>query len=522
MQKITHTKIQGITLFLFILLFFSTACRNKKHPSLQPTLTHSQLLDKVKGAWAGQTLGCTYGGPTEFYYVGTMIQDYIPIPWSEQEVKKWFDNAPGLYDDIYVDLTFVDVFEKYGLDAPADSFATAFLRAGFPLCHANQMARYNLMRGLMPPACGHWKNNPHADCLDFQIEADFAGIMTPGMPNTAAALCDRIGHIMSYGDGWYGGVYVAAMYSLAYISNDIEFIVSEALKTIPEKSLFHQCMQDVIRWHKQYPDDWKRTWLEIERNWSEDIACPDGVQLPFNIETKVNAAYIILGLLYGKGDFYRTLDISTRAGQDSDCNPASAGGILGTMLGYSRIPECFRKALPCVEDRPFSNTDISLNQAYQLSTRHAIQEILAQGGKQVGELFTISYQPPVPVRFEQSFEGVYLKGKEPLNQSVSTFTTLDFEGTGLVIKGMVQGNRPSDYIADLDVYLNDSLIETCKLPLFFDHRKHELFFNYDLPENTYTLTCKWTNPIPNVDIWMTEAIIYTDRKTPPPLPCPIP
>lgn len=78
---------------------------------------------------------------------------------------------------------------------------------------------------------GHWKNNPHADCIDFQIEADFAGIMSPGMPNTASEICDKVGHIMSYGDGWYGGVYVAAMYSLAFISDDIYLVVSEALKT---------------------------------------------------------------------------------------------------------------------------------------------------------------------------------------------------------------------------------------------------------------------------------------------------
>lgn len=82
------------------------------------------------------------------------------------------------------------------------------------------------------------ENNPHANCLDFQIEADFAGIMSPGMVNSAVDFCDRIGHIMAYGDGWYGGVYVAAMYSLAYVSDDIEYIVTEGLKAIPQQSRF--------------------------------------------------------------------------------------------------------------------------------------------------------------------------------------------------------------------------------------------------------------------------------------------
>ncbi|MCO7111845.1 ADP-ribosylglycohydrolase family protein [Bacteroides uniformis] len=47
-------------------------------------------------------------------------------------------------------------------------------------------------------------------------------------------------------------------------------------------------------------------------------------------------------MLYGEGDFTKTIDISTRAGQDSDCNPASAAGILGTMIGYSNIPEYWK------------------------------------------------------------------------------------------------------------------------------------------------------------------------------------
>ena len=45
-------------------------------------LSEQSLRDKVKGAWAGQTLGCSYGGPTEFKFLGTIIQDYIPIPLS--------------------------------------------------------------------------------------------------------------------------------------------------------------------------------------------------------------------------------------------------------------------------------------------------------------------------------------------------------------------------------------------------------------------------------------------------------
>jgi hypothetical protein len=191
----------------------------------------------------------------------------------------------------------------------------------------------------MPPASGHWLNNPHADDIDYQIEADYSGLMSPGMPNAASEISDKIGHIMNYGDGWYGGVYVGAMYALAFISDDINFIVEEALKAIPEQSRYYQCMNDIIKCHKAYPDDWKRAWFECEKKWSEDIGCPDGVLAPFDIDAVINSAYILIGLLYGEGDFAKTLDIAARCGQDADCNPASAGGILGAMLGYDKIPD---------------------------------------------------------------------------------------------------------------------------------------------------------------------------------------
>src|SRR5438477_12297111 len=96
-------------------------------------ISKEQLKNKIMGGWAGQTIGVTFGGPYEFRFQGTFIGDYQPLIWNDSLVKKnMLDNA-GLYDDLYMDLTFVNVFEKYGLDAPIDSFANAFAHAGYML-----------------------------------------------------------------------------------------------------------------------------------------------------------------------------------------------------------------------------------------------------------------------------------------------------------------------------------------------------------------------------------------------------
>ena len=491
----------------------TTSSSNVVIPS-QVTISKATLLDKIKGGWAGQTIGCTYGGPTEFKYNGTMIQEYTPIPWRDGCIKWQYENGPGLYDDVYMDLTFVDVFERLGLDAPVDSFAMAFAKAGYTLWHANQAARYNILQGIMPPASGHWTNNPHADDIDYQIEADYAGIMSPGMPNTASEISDKIGHIMNYGDGWYGGVYVGAMYSLAFVTDDIEFVVTEALKTIPEQSIFYQCMSDVIKWYRQYPNDWKQTWFECEKKWSSDIGCPDGVFVPFNIDAVINSAYIIIGLLYGEGDFYKTIDIATRCGQDSDCNPASAGGILGAIIGYDKIPAYWMKNLKEVEDMDFAYTTISLNKTYQMSLNHALQLIERGGGKTDGDEVTIVYQQPKPVRYEKAFEGHYPTMKIGIHKTIDQQPEFEFDGIGFVVKGNVRCEDRS-YVAKLEVYLDGQLMETAVLPADYVTRRHELTWKYQLPKGKHQVSFKWLNPRNDARINASEALIYSDAPVKP-------
>src|ERR687883_609212 len=95
----------------------TAAVRKKKLPKTF-TLSRDVLKDKIKGGWAGQTIGVTFGGPYEFRFQGTFIGDYQPLLWYNGYLKRTMLETPGLYDDLYMDLTFVDVFNRYGLDAP--------------------------------------------------------------------------------------------------------------------------------------------------------------------------------------------------------------------------------------------------------------------------------------------------------------------------------------------------------------------------------------------------------------------
>ena len=480
----------------------------------QVTLDKDVLMDKIRGAWAGQIIGCTYGGPTEFKF-HNFISDEYAIDWNEHIVKWWYDHTPGLYDDVYMDLTFVEVFDKEGLDAPVESFAKAFANAGYPLWHANLQARYNIREGIMPPESGHWRNNAHADDIDFQIEADYAGIMAPGMANAATYYSDAIGHIMNYGDGWYGGVYVAAMYALAFVNDDIPFIVREALKTIPAESKYYQCMDDVIRWWKQYPDDWHLTWALANEHYGYDIGCPGGFNSSFNIDAVINSAYIVIGLLYGDGDFYKTIDIATRCGQDSDCNPASAAGILGTILGYDRIPEKWKAPLDEVADVDFKYTDISFNRACQMSFNQALQVIALNGGSTEGDAITIRTQVPQPVRLEQSFEGHWPVAKVSINKTLADLGEFSFEGKGAVFSYrfvLPKDYAVTDYKAQVEVLVDGALYKTVSLPASGNGRGTELCQIWDLPLGEHKVSFNWTNKTSDLDLIVGFANIFTEKK----------
>ena len=473
------------------------------------------LADKIKGGWAAKTIGCTYGGPVEFLHNGTMIQDYTPIIWNKDRVKHYYDTFPGLYDDIYVNIIFVNVFERLGLDAPADSFAISFANAGFPLWHANQVAKYNIKQGIMPPMSGHWLNNPHADDIDYQIEADFAGLMSPGMPNSASAISDKVGHIFTYGDGWYGGVYVGALYSMAFVTDDVLVTVEEALNTIPEQSDFYKCIKDVIDWYHKYPDDWKQTWFECQRKWSSEVGCPDGVFLPFDIDAKLNSAYVTIGLLYGKKDFYQTIDIAARCGQDSDCNAATAAGVLGVLLGYENIPEMWKESLYAVEELPFAYTDVSLNRLYKLSLGHAIKAIEAGGGVVNGDQITIKIQQPVAVNYEKAFEGHYPVEKKNINILLQQASQFSFDGNGFVLKGYVKCDD-EDYVANVEMYIDGELVETANLPVAkassIDDRRVDLFHKYQLEDMEHTVVLEWKNPNKNAQIYLGEVLVYASQS----------
>lgn len=407
MKKVCYLVIiSAIALSLF-------ACKNSSEEfiSIKPGV----LKDKIAGGWAGKMIGVTYGAPTEFRAKSKIYDD--SINWRPYDIK-----GSMTQDDIYVQLTFLMSMDKFGLDAPAKKFQEMFAKAGYKLWHANMQARKNYYDSIFAPLSGRPEFNIHADDIDFQIEADYIGFMCPGMPRSALNISDKIGRIMNYGDGVYGGVFVAELYSKAFFESDINLIIEHALKSIPKESDYYKIVRDVIKLHLRYPSDWRAAWKELEDKWGDVDIC--GVNDPFNIDAKLNGAYIVMGLLYGNGDPMKTLEITTRCGQDSDCNPSNALAVLGVIMGFSNLPDYMKSGVEAIGDSIFINTNYSFNSAVVSTFNYAVKLIKDNGGEVTDKKIRIKIQDPIAPELEISFPYVVF------DRNISVFEKNEWKTTG--------------------------------------------------------------------------------------------
>ena len=426
-------------------------------------ISRAALEDKIRGGWAGQMIGVSYGAPTEFRSNGRIIE--WPIEWTPDAIANAIHQ-----DDLYVEMTFAQVLDEAGLDATTEQFGEMFSRSEYHLWHANASARRLLTRGIKAPWSGHPRYNAHANDIDFQIESDFIGLMAPGLPQVANAYAERIGRVMNHGDGLYGGMFVSGMYAAAFFERDVRKVVEAGLASIPPDSRYARIIRDVLDWSAD-ETDWRATWRRVTDTWDRDDPCPDGALHEFNIDAGLNGAFIALGLLHGGGDFARTLEVSTRAGQDSDCNPSSAAGILGTILGYEAIPDVWKSGIPAIADTKFDYTNYSLNGITASTVARALRIVERAGGSVTADELIVPYQAPVPAALEQwevdpptarldSSSAAWRwsegwrdepsrHGRVKISTAAKAEVTLTFRGTGIIIVGRyLEGGGGADVFLD--------------------------------------------------------------------------
>jgi len=361
--------------------------------SAERRLTLADFRDRMKAAWIGQMVGVSVGTPTEFKWKDAIIpEDKAPKVNSNSVNTCTFGN-----DDLYVEMTFLRTLEKYGLDVSIRQAGLDFANSEYGLWCANLAGRTNLRKGIAPPDSSHPKFNACGNDIDYQIEADYSGIVSPGCPQEAIRLGNLFGRLMNYGDGVWAGQFVGALYAEAYFTSDVDALLDAGLRAIPPESDYAGMVRNVRQWRREFPDDWTKAWEKVRQAYSKtynrQLKDSNG-----GIDVRLNGACIILGLVYGGGDIDRSIDISMRCGWDSDCNPSNVGGVLMCARGLSKLDPKYHARAD--QKQKFSYGDYDLPKLYAVCEALARQVVVRHGGRiektAEGEVFVIPEQTPVP------------------------------------------------------------------------------------------------------------------------------
>ncbi|MCL6432349.1 MAG: ADP-ribosylglycohydrolase family protein [Anaerolineae bacterium] len=326
------------------------AARSDGPRRLDCRLDSDALYDRILGAWLGRCAGCTLGKPVEGWtrerieeylrVAGSYpLDDYFPViePFPEglalhpnyRETARGYIRYMARDDDIDYTILGLSYFERFGPGFTSDQVADSWLgMLPYHLVYtAERVAYHNLVNGLRPPRSATYRN-PYREWIGAQIRADAFGYVAPGLPEVAAEFAYRDAVVSHVKNGVYGEMWVAAMLAAALVSDDLDTVLAAGLAEIPARSRLAEAVRETISARRTY-----RTWQEA---W-------DALMVRYGhysvVHTINNAVMVLLGLLYGEMDLGKTISIAVMGGLDTDCNGATAGSIIGALLGARRLPE---------------------------------------------------------------------------------------------------------------------------------------------------------------------------------------
>lgn len=313
---------------LVVMVVASGACGALSSPAHADTMRDfawTEYLDKVQGGWLGQCIGVTLGTPWEFR---VSYPDDVITSYESGRFGKMPDGTPE-QDDVLTEMAVLAGMRETGPNLNYDNL-TEIWRKHVPVkavyC-ASRTAMEAIEEGIKGPDSGSPNYNTWWHSIDAQIQGELMGLLTPGMGNPSRTYASMMAHMDNYAEGADGGIFVSCCMSEAFFEKDVEKLVRKALRSIHRDSAYARMVRDMLKWHRKC-GDWHDTRNLLAKHYADHG----------HVGAVLNGGAVILALLYGQGDFEKTICIATMAGWDSDCNPATAGAIVGCMIGARAIP----------------------------------------------------------------------------------------------------------------------------------------------------------------------------------------
>jgi ADP-ribosylglycohydrolase len=320
------------------------------------TLSRDQLRERIEAAWTARAVGCLLGKPVE--------------GWSREKIESYLkdDRAQAVYGRLYPLANYIPgnddlhrIYQFHSFSSVRDKIAGAMPRdddMDYPIIAlitleragrdfstediaetwkkvlpygqtytAERIAYANLVGGIDVSEAGRFAN-PYREWIGAQIRADVFGYVNPGNPERAAEMAWRDAVLTHTGNGVYGEMFFAALIAAAFSADSLDQALDAAIAQIPAGSRFAQMVSQVREWER-CGLDWDACWNNINQSYGD---------LHW-VHTLNNAAMAIAALLYGKGDFDKTITLSVLAGYDTDSNGATVGSVFGALFGPQALPE---------------------------------------------------------------------------------------------------------------------------------------------------------------------------------------
>jgi ADP-ribosylglycohydrolase len=308
------------------------------------------LLDRTYAAWLGRCAGCNLGKPVEGGWGRQKLRRYLdlagafpladyipaldPLPEEFTLHPSWRDATRGHIqgmardDDTDYTMLALRILEKYGPGFTSADVGHEWLLA-FPfhmVYTAERVAYRNLIYGMAPPSTAT-RHNPYREWIGALIRGDMFGYVSPGDPGAAARLAYQDAALSHTANGIYGEMWSAALIAAAFTSESALEALETALGVVPGPSRLAAALRSTMAAHAN------------GASWDDAMASMEGRLAGYHwVHTINNAEVVAAALLWGDGDFGRTIGLAVEAGLDTDCTGATAGSVYGALHGRSALP----------------------------------------------------------------------------------------------------------------------------------------------------------------------------------------
>ena len=482
-------KLLSILIMLTIFAFAANAGERE--------ISEQELTDKISAFWLGQLVGNYYGLPFENNYVDEPVPILVDRIYThaddeslELNRKDWrgyipiFMNAvEGSFADDDTDIEFVTLMavEKYGLDITYPEITEMWKKhINRRIWVANATARSLMRKGLIAPDTGSKENNENWYQIDPQLVNEIWSAFYPGMTKKAGERALWGARITNDDWGTHPTIAYGVMISAAFFENDVNKLVQMAIDAVPNEGPYAEGIRDVVKWHKEN-DDWRDTRKLIHDKYYRYKK--GSYEAPVSVVSSLNNGLAgIMALLYGEGDFMKTVGIAVSAGYDCDNQAATCAAVVAVMNGTECLPaelvEGFKDQYVCFtrDDVP---TATPISNIVDRIKDKAYEAILANGGRVEirrkdsppikGKVLTAKYKD-VEYTFDFKFEekvivsggelkedtyGYYIqKGTDMGLYFEGNLLEANYEGKDLTITGPADGKIWDEVYGDVYYIIN--------------------------------------------------------------------